>query len=73
MFLLVGIFIIFCLDLNMSFLVLNIMLLLFGICLEELICFFCFVEMLDVRDYVKVFFLKCNCMVKSLLVNEDIE
>ena len=40
MFLLVGIFIIFHLDLNTSFLVLNIMLLLFGICSEELIRLF---------------------------------
>jgi len=73
MFLLVGIFIIFRLDLNTSFLVLNIMLLLFGICSEELIRLFRSAEMLDARDYVKVLFLKRNRMVKSLLANEDTE
>lgn len=73
MFLLVGIFIIFHLDLNTSFLVLNIMLLLFGICSEELIRLFRSAEMLDARDYVKVLFLKRNRMVKSLLANEDTE
>ncbi|MFQ9889815.1 MAG: hypothetical protein ACLRWM_05215 [Streptococcus sp.] len=72
-FLLVGIFIIFRLDLNTSFLVLNIMLLLFGICSEELIRLFRSAEMLDARDYVKVLFLKRNRMVKSLLANEDTE
>lgn len=73
MFLLVGIFIIFRLDLNTSFLVLNIMLLLFGICSEELIRLFRSSDMLDARDYVKVLFLKRNRMVKSLLANEDTE
>lgn len=73
MFLLVGIFIIFRLDLNTSFLVLNIMLLLFGICSEELIRLFRSAEKLDARDYVKVLFLKRNRMVKSLLANEDTE
>ena len=73
MFLLVGIFIIFRLDLNTSFLVLNIMLLLLGICSEELIRLFRSAEMLDSRDYVKVLFLKRNRMVKSLLANEDTE
>lgn len=73
MFLLVGIFIIFRLDLNTSFLVLNIMLLLFGTCSEELIRLFRSAEMLDARDYVKVLFLKRNRMVKSLLANEDTE
>lgn len=73
MFLLVGIFIIFRLDLNTSFLVLNIMLLLFGICSEELIRLFRSTEMLDARDYVKVLFLKRNRMVKSMLANEDTE
>lgn len=73
MFLLVGIFIIFRLDLNTSFLVLNIMLLLFGICSEELIRLFHSAEMLDSGDYVKVLFLKRNRMVKNLLANEDTE
>lgn len=73
MFLLVGIFIIFRLDLNTSFLVLNIILLLFGICSEELIRLFRSSEMLDSRDYVKVLFLKRNRMVKNLLANEDTE
>ena len=73
MFLLVGIFIIFRLDLNTSFLVLNIMLLLFGICSEELIRLFRSSDMLDARDYVKVLFLKRNRMVKNLLANEDTE
>ena len=73
MFLLVGIFIIFRLNLNTSFLVLNIMLLLFGICSEELIRLFRSAEMLDARDYVKVLFLKRNRMVKNLLANEDTE
>ena len=73
MFLLVGIFIIFRLDLNTSFLVLNIMLLLFGICSEELIRLFHSAEMLDSRDYLKVLFLKRNRMVKNLLANEYTE
>ena len=49
------------------------MLLLFGICSEELIRLFRSAEMLDARDYVKVLFLKRNRMVKSLLANEDTE
>ena len=49
------------------------MLLLFGICSEELIRLFGSAEMLDARDYVKVLFLKRNRMVKSLLANEDTE
>ncbi|MDU4844725.1 MAG: ATP-binding protein [Streptococcus mitis] len=49
------------------------MLLLFGICSEELIRLFRSTEMLDARDYVKVLFLKRNRMVKSMLANEDTE
>lgn len=71
--LLVGIFLIFRLELKTSFLVLNIMLLLLGICSEELIRLFRSAEMTDARDYIKVLFLKRNRMVKSLLANEDTE
>ena len=46
------------------------MLLLFGICSEELIRLFRSAEMLDARDYVKVLFLKRNRMVKSLLAKD---
>lgn len=71
--LLIFIFIAFKLDLKTSFLVFNVILLIFGICAEELIRLFNSSDMKDARDYLEVLFFKRNRMVKNLLSNEDIE
>ena len=70
---LISSFIIFRQNLNNSFLILNIVLLIFGVCTEELIRLFKSLDMTGSKDYLEVLFLKRNKMVRNLLSNEDIE
>ncbi len=49
------------------------MLLIFGVCTEELIRLFKSLDMTGSKDYLEVLFLKRNKMVRNLLSNEDIE
>lgn len=66
-------FIIFRLDLNTSFFVLNLMLLISGLCTEELIRLFNSSDMIGAKDYLEILLFKRNKMVRNLLSNEDIE
>lgn len=66
-------FVVFRIDLNTSFLIVNLLLLICGICIEELIRLFHSSDMLSARNYLEVLFLKRNKMVKNLLANEDTE
>lgn len=66
-------FIGFQLELKMSFLILNIVLLIMAIVAEECIRLFHVSDMRNAKEYLEILFLKRNKMVQNLLSNEDIE
>lgn len=66
-------FIGFQLDLNISFLILNIVLLIMAIVAEECIRLFHVSDMRNAKDYLEILFLKRNRMVNHLLSNEFVE
>ena len=66
-------FIVFQLDLNVSVLILNLVLLIMGIVAEECIRLFHVSNMKDAKDYLEILFLKRNRMVNNLLSNEVVE
>lgn len=66
-------FIGFQLDLNISFLILNIVLLIMAIVAEECIRLFHVSDMINAKEYLEILFLKRNKMVNHLLSNEVVE
>lgn len=66
-------FIGFQLDLNISFLILNIVLLIMAIVAEECIRLFHVSDMINAKEYLEILFLKRNKMVNHLLSNKVVE